>query len=97
VAGQADSDGTDHTVRDVRRTPNRDNYGRLRMDSADVLGCREQFLRDQALAPLEVPALHAAAQLLADRGAKLSSCSISSKSVSSSLTAVGDSPAMLDM
>lgn len=71
MTGQADSDGTDHTVRDLGRAPDHDHYGRPGMGPVDVLSRREQLLRDQALAPLKIPALNQAAQVPADRGAKL--------------------------
>jgi hypothetical protein len=64
AAGNADGGRADDTVRDKRRAAEHDGDGCVRVCSAEVFGGPDQFFCDQALAPLEVPALLAAAQLL---------------------------------
>src|SRR5580658_8387671 len=61
VAGQADGDRADDTVRDKRGAADHDDDGCVRVRGADVFSGRDQFLRDQPLAALEAPALLAPA------------------------------------
>jgi hypothetical protein len=61
VAGQADSDRTDHAVGGVRRAADHDCHVLTWVGVADGSGRRDQLIGDDALAPLELPGCPAGA------------------------------------
>jgi hypothetical protein len=61
VAGQADSDRTDHAVGGVRRAADHDGHVLTWVGVADGRGRRGQLIGDDALATLELPGCPAGA------------------------------------
>jgi hypothetical protein len=71
MAGQADGDRTDHAVSGMRRARDHDRHVLGGAGIADAGRHSDQLLRDDPLAPLELPVRPAAAQLPGRQGAKL--------------------------
>jgi hypothetical protein len=62
MAGQADGDRTGHAVSGMRRAPDHDHHALAGAGIADAGRPSDQLLRDDPLAPLELPVRPAAAQ-----------------------------------
>ena len=71
MAGQADGDRTGHAVNGMRRAPDHDHHALAGAGIAGAGRHGDQLLRDDPLAPLELPVRPAAAQLPGRLGAKL--------------------------
>jgi hypothetical protein len=71
MTGQADRDRADHPVGGVGRAADHDRHGPPGVGIAEGGGQRDQLVRDDALAPRELPGRPAAAQLLSGSGAQL--------------------------
>ena len=70
MAGPADGDRTDHAVSGTRRAPDHDHHVLAGAGIADAGRHGDQLLRDDPLAPLELPGRPAATQLPCRLGTK---------------------------
>ena len=71
MAGPADGDRTDHAVSGMRRAPDHDHHALAGAGIAVAGRHGDQLVRDDPLAPLELPGRAAAAQLPGRLGAAL--------------------------
>jgi hypothetical protein len=55
MAGQADGDRTDHAVSGMRRAPDHEHHALAGAGIADAGRNDDQLVRDEPLAPLELP------------------------------------------